>query len=215
MWPNKWIVYITFPLTVASLLIAFSLYNHGAEFWSNVLLGVFGSSSLSCFMAGINYLNERQKTLENFLYYGRQARNNLNKYPLQGSNEEKARAILQMNEYDYQAFDDAYGGISFLFHAHSLRYKIYDSIYGCIGEARDRIFNGASEIKRFNLLSDPNSGALSECIAEVDKILVNKSDICVDKTQMESFSNPLVEQLSRELNGFFYDLLYPWKRGKD
>lgn len=49
--------------------------------------------------------------LEKFWTLGHKAARAFNKYPLDGSAEEKIEAILLINEFDFDAVGDAYGAI--------------------------------------------------------------------------------------------------------
>ena len=195
--------------------MAYVLDCYAVSFWSNALLGVFGSSFLSFLIAVINYVNERKRTLENFLLDGSKVRTLYNKYPLNGNDEEKARLILQMAEFDYTSLDNAYGGVSFLIRHHYWQEKIWNEVYEPICRVRKAIAKCAKEIQRFSLLQNMDSATLSSCISEVDKVITKTTIYNVDGISMPEISNSIVEELDNKLNGFFYDLLYPWKRGKN
>lgn len=127
---NNWTILIGFPLTVAALVGAWYLDGLGQSFWSNVLLGIFGSGFLTIVIAIVGYLTERRKTLESFWTLGHKAARAFNKYPIDGTAEEKIEAILLINEFDFAAFGDAYAAIDFLFGNKKARAKIYKELYG-------------------------------------------------------------------------------------
>ena len=111
---NKWTILIGFPLTVVALAGAWYLDSLGKSFGSNVLLGLFGSGFLTLFVALVNYLTKRREALENFWTLGYKAARAFNRYPIDGSPEEKMEAILLINEFDFDAVGDAYAAIDFL-----------------------------------------------------------------------------------------------------
>ena len=113
---NKWIIVIGLPITAVVLLFAWSANIYGCDFLCNVLLGVFGSGLLTVMVGGINYLTMRRRTLEAFWSYGHKAISNLNRYSADDDLDTAIDVFLQMAEFDYQPFDDAFGEMCFLFH---------------------------------------------------------------------------------------------------
>lgn len=66
-------IYITGVLTiitfVGSLVLYYIISSKEAEFWCNILLGIFGGSVLTLISSIIGYKVERKRILEKFYYY--------------------------------------------------------------------------------------------------------------------------------------------------
>ena len=144
---NKWIIVIGLPITAVVLLFAWSANIYGCDFLCNVLLGVFGSGLLTVMVGGINYLTMRRRTLEAFWSYGHKAISNLNRYSADDDLDTAIDVFLQMAEFDYQPFDDAFGEMCFLFHNKKLHKEIAERIYTPIMEVRNLVQEKSFQFK--------------------------------------------------------------------
>lgn len=219
---NKYAIIIITPMTVIALLSAWYLDSVGISFWSNVLLGVFGSGLLSAIIAAISYTTERKRTLENFWSYGHKAINNINKYKLSGSVEQRVDAVLAMNEFDYLPFDDAYGEICFMFSNKRLRRRIYIELYEPILNVRRAISEKTYHFREFKEVNGTgNKEVMETFLSEIDKLLVDSEPICWNmpdgtcKQTGTSRRNKLVRPLLETFNDFYYKLMYPFKKKED
>ena len=214
---NKWAIIIIFPVTLAALILAWFLDNYGCSFWSNVFLGVFGSGLLTVMVAVINYATERRKTLEAFWSYGHKAIRNLNRYSPEDELDVKIDILLQMNEFDYQPFDDAYGEICFLFHNKKLRKEITERIYAPIMEARKTISDKSFHFALYKKATEGNRNVMTAFVAEIDELLIERKEHHYPQESGEVFtvkevSTFKVHNLLSEFNDYYYFVMYPWKK---
>ena len=217
---NKWTILISFPLTVATLVGAWYLDAGEQGFWSNVLLGVFGSGFLTLVIAIVNYLTERRRTLESFGTLGLKAARAFNKYPIDGTAEEKIEAILLINEVDFTGFGDAYAAIDFLFGNKKSRKKIYSEIYKPVQETRDTITESAFDIVRLRRAIPGNPALLEPYISNVDNKLIKTEVSYVEyedghKVEVKNISNRMTCMIYEKYNGFYRKLMYPLEKREE
>ena len=100
-------IYITIPLTVISLItaIAFHFICSIDEFWSNVLLGVFGSGLLTAITSIITYNNERKRVFEGFYDSVKAIVHELNKYQRDWDLDKKIDFFVMYSGISYIDFD--------------------------------------------------------------------------------------------------------------
>lgn len=217
---NKWTILIAFPLTVAALTGAWYLDSLGKSFGSNVLLGIFGSGFLTLLVALVNYLTKRREALENFWTLGHKAARAFNKYPLDGSAEEKIEAILLINEFDFDVVGDAYAAIDFLLGNKKNRMKIGSEIYVPIRDAGCTIADSAFNIIRLRRAIPGKMAVLEPYISNVDNVLI-KTEVsyheCEDGRQIEvsDICNRMMNLCHDRFNGFYWKLMYPWKKTEE
>lgn len=217
---NKWTILIDVPLTVAALIGAWYLDGFEQSFWCNVLLGIFGSGFLTLVVAIVNYLTERRKALETYWVLGHKAARAFNKYPLDGSAEEKIKAILLINEFDFAAFGDAYAAIDFLLHNKKTRAKIYSEIHEPVRDAGHTITDSAFNIARLRRALPDNMKALETYIANVDKKLI-KTEVryCEGEDgrefEMMCTCNRMTDLCYKQFNGFYWKAMYPLKKHEE
>ena len=214
---NKVTILITGPLTIGALIVAWIMDYCSFEFWCNVFLGVFGSGLLTFMVSLINYITERRKTLEAFWSYGHKAIKNLNRYSADDDLDTAIDAFLQMQNYDYQPFDDAYGEICFFFHNKKLRKEIYERIYYPIMEVREILREKCFHFKLYKKASNGNRRVMADFVAEIDKLLIERKKYTYsqenEKTNSCSYTNTYkVHNLLEEFNGFYYQIMYPWMK---
>ena len=216
---NKWTILIGFPLTVAALAGAWYLDSLGKSFGSNVFLGIFGSGFLPLLVALVNYLTKRREMLEKFWTLGHKVARAFNKYPLDGSAEEKIEAILLINEFDFDAVGDAYAAIDFLLGDKKTRMKIGSELYVPIRDAGRTIADSAFTIIRLRRAIPGRMDVLEPYIYNVDNVLV-KTEVsyheCEDGRQIEvsNICNRMMNLCHDRFNGFYWKLMYPWKKSE-
>lgn len=211
---NKWIIWICLPLTVGSLCLAICLTRCGADFWCNVLLGIFGSGLLTTMVAAVNYWSIRRRTLEAFRSYGHKAINNLNRYSADDDLDTAIDVFLQMAEFDYQPFDDAFGEMCFFFHDKKLHKQIYERIYGPIMEVRQAIIKGSFHFKQLKKMPTANQQVTKSFVYEIDKLLIERKTYHGDGTSItiSEARTYKVHNLRAEFKNYFYYIMYPWKK---
>lgn len=214
----KYTIYVTLPLTIISLTIALLLYRSGSEFVANVFLGIFGSSFLALLTGIINYFIERQKTLEAFWSYGHKVVRNFNRYSTDEDLESAIDILMQMREYDYQPFDDAFGAICFLFNNKRTRHEIWKRLYEPIMEVRKALNSKYHHFKMYKKAANGNRVVMEEFVSEIDQLLIKRETVKLpmeDGTNMTGIATSTfkVHQLYLEFNDYFFFVMYPWKKG--
>lgn len=97
----KYAIYITCAITLISFCIAFALnfyFTDTNPFWCNLLLGIFGSSSLTLLTSIVGYRVERRRTFEGFSYATKAILHDLNKYQYTWGLEEKVDFFLNYTD---------------------------------------------------------------------------------------------------------------------
>lgn len=214
---NKWSILFLSPLTILALLLAWGMDCLSITFWSNVMLGIFGSGLLTVMVAVINYATERRKTLEAFWSYGHKAIRNLNRYSPEDELDTKIDILLQMNEFDYQPFDDAYGEICFLFRNKKLRKEITERIYSPIMEVRNMLSEKSFHFRLHKKASNGNRRVMDIFVSEIDKLLIERKENRYPQENGEMLTvsevnTYKVHNLLTEFNDYYYWIMYPWKK---
>ena len=217
---NKWALIIIGPLTVAALVMAWRCDNWGSGFWCNVFLGVFGSGLLTVMVAAINYATERRKALETFWNYGHKAVRTFNRYPIDGTDNEKADAVLLMNEFDFQALGDAYAAIDFLFGNKKARKRIYSELYSPIRDSGHKLAIYTAKISRLRRYAPENTAVLQSYVKELDEIFIEEYTekyAYQDSTTltMTNRCNKLIDMYYDRFNGFYWKIMYPLKKQEE
>lgn len=214
---NKLVLFSLFPLTVIALLLAWVLDSSGYSFWSNVMLGIFGSSLLTVLVSGINYYTERRRILKAFWTAGHKAARNLNRYPICGTISEKADAIILMNEFDFEALRDAYSEINFIFNNKRLKKRIFDELYRPLEDAQGIVRNSADEITRLRRDIPDKPQVLEDYVKAVDDVLIEtKEYACNDNTlTIPCTSNKIFAPCYERFNGFYWKIMYPLRKQEE
>lgn len=211
---NKYAIYSTVVLMSISLFAAIFLNQCGYEFYANLLSGIFASGVLTFLMSIIGYLTERKHILEKFYSYAQKAVSNLNQYEYDGDIDRTIEILLQMNRFDYQELDTAYGDMDFLFFDKKSKKYIYTSIYNPIVEVRCLIAEKAFHFKEYRKVVNGNRKVMQHFICEIDQKIMERGeeDLVMEdgkKIQMSTTENGLVLRLRRELSGRYFNIMYP------
>lgn len=211
---NKWIIIIGLPITTVALLLAWSANIYGHDFLCNVLLGVFGSGLLTVLVGVINYLTMRRRTLEAFWSYGHKAISNLNRYSADNELDAAIDVFLQMAEFDYQPFDDAFGEMCFLFHNKKLHKEIAERIYTPIMEVRNLVREKSFHFELYKRSENGNRAVMQRFVDEIDKLLIERKSHDVPRDAGEVLTitetSPYkVFNLRTEFNNYYYWIMYP------
>lgn len=216
-------IYITLPLTfisfIASMSFQFEVFSIDV-YWSNVLLGVFGSSLLTFITSAIGYSVERRKTLSNFYIHTMKQLDYLRKYILvyKESTDKKVDFFMRYIEMDRVDFSSVFMDIYFLSdkfknnknkNATYVCKKIYEPLnefssevekYGysfavnrSVGGHESKIINGCINHLEEKLI----------CSESNEQPLINKKEIFVETI----CNNKLVSDITEELNGHYQKLL--------
>ena len=217
---NKWAIIVVSPITVVALLLAWIFDKNEYGFWSNVFLGVFGSGLLTTMVAVINYITERRTALETFWTQGHKAARNFNRYPLDGTDNEKADAVLLMNEFDFQSFGDAYAAIDFLFGNKKARKRIYSELYSPIRDIGHKLALYAAKISRLRRYAPENVAVLQSYIKELDEIFIEEYTgkyAYQDSATLTVTNrcNKLTDMCYDRFSGFYWKIMYPLKKQEE
>jgi len=207
---------VTVILTIVSLSVAVAL-NYGAseQFWCNVCLGVFGSAFLTAVTSIIGYYVERKRVTEGFFVETTKMLNELNKYQPDLSLEDKLDFYLSVEEYDVTAWDMFYGQMDYF--RNSYRSRVFKSIYTPLRGVRDEILSHAWQFRMHMNGTGRNEAVMQSFIDELEDVILQKTQriIPVDEHQefvVKGLSNRIVMEVSRELNGWYCEMMYGAKR---
>lgn len=106
---------ITILSFVVCLVLHYLFMSEEAEFWCNVVLGIFSGALLTLLSSVIGYRVERKRVLENFFYYTNKILKQINQYQMNMTLEEKINFLLEYADSDKIEWDSCLGEIDFLF----------------------------------------------------------------------------------------------------
>ena len=131
---------ITILSFVVCLVLHYLFMSEEAEFWCNVVLGIFSGALLTLLSSVIGYRVERKRVLENFFYYTNKILKQINQYQMNMTLEEKINFLLEYADSDKIEWDSCLGEIDFLFDFGKKNFKyIYNSIYKPLWELQRAI----------------------------------------------------------------------------
>lgn len=210
---------ITAILTLLSFSFSLFLnfFTKADPFWCNTCLGVFGSSLLTFLISIIGYRFERRKTFEAFSIETKEILHNLNKYQVSWNLEEKVDYFLNYHDIRKVDWDMHYGEFAFLF---DFRQKnkayIYQKIYLPILQVNQAINMHIWHFRWYKDGTGRNDIVISKFIEEIESLIMEvvSEELPVSETDaeqkmiMRSTKNKIVCDVSNELNGKYYSLMY-------
>ena len=218
---NKMAIYVTVPIVLGSLILAY-IFSQLAEqgiFWSNVMLGVFGSSLLGLITAIINYISERKNVMNTFFLHYIKTLNNfcrfLNKlYPKEPAEIDiTIETILRINEFDYFPLDDAFKNMSFLFNNKNIRDHVFERIYKPVVDLHEKVIDTAQVIENYrfrNLLTNERKKELIEQLDDCSNITIAAS-IFPKNSDGKVRLMQVIEKLQENAEKFYNKMTYPSK----
>ena len=214
---NKWTILVAAPVSFVALLAAGLCEIQENTFLSNVMLGIFGSGLLTVMVSTINYWTMRRRTLEDFWSYGLKVVKCFNRYSATDDFDNQVRELLEIADYDYQPFDDAYGDICFLFREKKKRKELAERIYGPIMEVRKAIGERAHLFRENTKAENGNRLTTKALISEIEPCLIERVKYLVpDESGREieytGVTPYMVRKLNKEFNDYFYWIMYPWRK---
>ena len=217
-------IYITGILTiitfVGSLILHCSISSKEAEFWYNILIGIFGSAALTLISSIIGYKVERKRILEKFYYYTNKILKQINQYQFNMPLEEKIDILLEYVDSDKIEWDSCLGDIDFLFDFGKRNFKyIFRSIYEPLLELQNAVQKHYWHFKWYKDGTGKNDRVMEEFLAEIEPLILDRkeesvprefgeSDTITERIVMTSVSNKIVEKINKELSGKYYKLMY-------
>lgn len=205
-------------LTIISFIAAVILYFHTQidQFWSNALLGVFGSGLLTLLTSIIGYGVERRKTFEGFAYKTKEILHVLNKYQISWGLDEKIVFFLNYHDISKADWDRYYGDFSFIADVQGKnRCYIYTKIYEPILKLNQTINKHVWHFRWYEDGTGKNK-VVGKFIKEIETQLIEET-VEIAGTEMSNVDggitmtttkNKLVCDIQREINGKYYQLMY-------
>lgn len=191
-----------------------------ADFWVNVCLAIFGSALLSALAALVPYFHEKRTTLEGFMYQCRQILHTLNKYQITMPLEEKMKFFLDYHDLDKSAWDAAFGNMDFFFERITGHRKyIFQKIYTPIVQFNEAVNQHVWHFRWYFDGSGKNAPVMEMFVGQLECHLIYQDEQSIP-TDYDKFGHPtafrevtsveskLVHEVSQELNGKYYDLMY-------
>ena len=201
-------------ISVVALICSLVLQYFGLEYAANLLAGIFASGVLTIMISIINYRTERRKTLEQFYSYAKKAANNYNRFENDGDLERSIDSVLAMNDFDYIELDNAYGDMSFLFHDKKTRKYIFEKIYEPTLVLRKLISEKCFHFREYRKAFSGNSRVMRIFVDEVAVAIMSHQEMTSVNEHgvsivMKTTHNKAAEQLLKELDGRYYEIMYP------
>ena len=214
---SKIAIITTSILSIISLIVSIYLETKGNKFASGIFVGIFSSSFLTIMLSIINYITERRKVLETFYSNAHRAIGNFNKFDNDGDLERSIDILLMMNQFDYTPLDTAYGDMCFFFKNKSTHNYIYQKIYKPIFDLSNTINEKCWHFEQYRKAINGNKQVMRHFIDELDSIIMTHNIKKVTREDGSQFKpmytrNKVVEDLEKELNGRYYNIMYLKKR---
>ena len=217
---------ITILSFVVCLVLHYLFMSEEAEFWCNVVLGIFSGALLTLLSSVIGYRVERKRVLENFFYYTNKILKQINQYQMNMTLEEKIDLLLEYADSDKIEWDSCLGEIDFLFDFGKKNYKyIYNSIYKPLWELQLAIQKHYWHFKWYKDGTGKNDKVMEEFLKEIEPLILDREEM---KTPIETdqngkaikyltataVTNRIVSSINKELTGKYYTLMYGKKAEK-
>ena len=217
---------ITILSFVVCLVLHYLFMSEEAEFWCNVVLGIFSGALLTLLSSVIGYRVERKRVLENFFYYTNKILKQINQYQMNMTLEEKIDLLLEYADSDKIEWDSCLGEIDFLFDFGKKNYKyIYNSIYKPLWELQVAIQKHYWHFKWYKDGTGKNDKVMEEFLKEIEPLILEREEM---KTPIETdqngkaikyltataVTNRIVSSINKELTGKYYTLMYGKKAEK-
>jgi len=208
-------IIVTGILSVVSIVLAaiLNFITAADDFWSNALLGLFGSGVLTLITSVIGYCVERRRTFEGFAYATKAILRNINRYQLNWELDTKVEFFINYHEDFGSEWDKYFGDFCFLVDKGSVTRKyIYDSIYMPIKKTTDLVGSHIWNFRWHKDGSGKNDAVIGKMVQEIEDTFMS---VTTEKPNPESdfaitsIQNQLVSKVMDELNGHYYELMYP------
>lgn len=207
---------VTFALTIAAFwgAIIINFVVKADSFWTNALLGVFGSSLLTFTTSVVGYRVERRKTFEGFWYETLEILKTLNKYQIGWTLEEKISFFLSYHDTSKVSWDRYFGDFSFLFNwKKKTSNYIYSNIYQPILEINSLISSHVWHFRWYKDGSGRNDVVVGEFVQKIEELIIettqpNPNDPKGNPYSMNCTKNRIINLIGNELEEKYYILMY-------
>lgn len=197
-----------------------------SDFWINVSLGIFSGAILTVITSIISYKHERRRTLESFVYHTRHILFYLNKYQESMSIEQELRFYLDYLELNKTAWDMELGNMDFFFEKLNKNRKyVYEKIYKPILDFNQAVVSHEWHFRWYLDGSGKNDVVMEKFLSDLQKYLLTKTETevpaeyddngnVINYCKRSSVSPKLVADISQELNGHYFEIMYGKKMVK-
>lgn len=229
MRPYKRLTLICGIISFFSFVICLFLYyfvGNEEDFWINVCLAVFGSALLSALTSLVTYFHEKRSILENFVYHYKNLLHVLNKYQDSMSLEEKMKFYLDYHDIDKSAWDADYGNMDFFAEKITGKRKyIYERIYLPILSFNQAVDEHVWHFRWYFDGSGKNESVMVMFVEQLEQHLLYRDEKSIPTDydeagkpiafcEITSLESKLVREISQELDGKYYSIMYGKQRGK-
>lgn len=210
---QKYNLIISGLVSLIAIITAAILDQLSIEFWANVFIGIFSSGTLVLILSLASYRIERRKVLEMLYISINDIIKNFNKYEKSDDPEKTMDTVLELNKYDYSNFNIVLGDVAFIFN-HKRKYNyIHENICKKIYLIRDSIKEKSRHFNEYKKSNHGNLKVMEIFINEIDSVLMARIEEIVVNDEGNEVSvgyhyNRITKELSEEISGRFYDLIY-------
>lgn len=224
MRPYKRLTIICGIISLLSLAICLFLHYFAfcdeSNFWINICLAVFGSALLSTLTSLVTYFHEKRSTLEGFMYHCKNLLHALNKYQDSMSLEDKMKFYLDYYDLDKSVWDADYGNMDFF--AEKItgnREYIYEKIYLPLLSFNQAVSNHVWHFRWYFDGSGKNKPVMETFVEQLEQHLLYRDEKSIPTDydeagkpitfcEVTSLESKLVHEISTELNGRYYRIMY-------
>lgn len=210
---HKITIYVMAVLSIGSLstaiLLSYINTCNQYDFIINILLGVFGSSSVTVFVSTINYFGERQKTMESFWDDTYCLINYLLEYKCYASIEDKINYLNKYPYYIVSNLNKLYGNFSF-FMKKKMKF-VYDDLYKPVVDFDSEIKKSINHLNNLIDCKDEKNDKRKEIESKVKKIedlFVTYNPLTPKTVVISSSQYFFTDKIEEILNNKYYNKLY-------
>lgn len=223
-------VYFTAVISIVTFVVAVLLHYlipcAESDFWINVCLGIFSGAILTLITSIISYRHEKRRTMESFVYHTRQILFYLNKYQESMSIEQKLKFYLDYIEFDKSAWDMELGDMDFFFEKFTKKKKyVYEKVYKPILDFNQAVIQHEWHFRWHLDGSGKNDAVMEKFTSELQDYLRIRTEVKVPAEydadgniikycKYSSTTSKLVADISKELNGHYYEIMYGMRVAK-
>lgn len=210
-------IIVSIVLCVMSFVGARVLSNScDGNFWCNILLGIFGSSFLTFVTSLIGYKHERIMVLEEFYTETLKLINRFNKYQTDFSLNQKIDFYLDLEDYDTTDWDFSVGKMDF-FNKDNWKY-IYGEIYKPLLDTYNKACSHSWHFRMHKNGTGTNEAVMQTFIDEIEPCFIEKKTHTLQTEDGDihptSIKNKIVDDMLKELDGKYYELMYGKKKAQ-
>ncbi|MBQ3513812.1 MAG: hypothetical protein IJA32_08445 [Lachnospiraceae bacterium] len=207
---------VTVVLALSSLTIAMGLnYLCKEQFWCNVCLGIFGSSLLTAVTSIIGYYVERRRITEGFFTETLKIIKEINKYQHDLVLDDKIDFCLSLSDYDTTTLNMYYGQMDFF--RNQYRKDVFERIYNPVLSVLKKASSHAWHFRMHKNGTGRNEVVMQKFVDEIESIILERTQFKYEADENQEcvaigIKNKIVEEISKELNGWYFEMMYGKKK---